>query len=82
MFWGFGGEIEFDSTQKRGAYANSGEFFHASARTPGAEPLRPLKRNASVLLNTPLSTPEPDFHLARLRSNPIGSAAYIPLIFH
>ncbi len=61
MFWGFGGEIEFDSTQKRGAYANSGEFFHASARTPGAEPLRPLKRNASVLLNTPSRPPNQTF---------------------
>ena len=62
MFWVIGSEIECDSTQKRGAYANSGEFFHASARTPCAEPIRPLKRIASVLLNTP-SRPELDFHL-------------------
>jgi len=57
MFWAIDSEIECDSTQKRGAYANSGEFLHASARTPCAEPLRPLKRNLSVLPQHPFSPP-------------------------
>jgi hypothetical protein len=61
IFWVIRGEIECDSTQKRRAYTNSGEFFHASARTPCAEPLRPLKRNASVLLNTPSRPPNQTF---------------------
>ena len=57
MFWAIDSEIECDSTQKRGAYANSGEFFHASARTPCAEPHRPLKRIASVFPQHPSRPP-------------------------
>ena len=71
-----------DSTQKKGLETNSGEVYPASARTACAEPLRPFKRNPSEVPQHPFSTPELDYHLVRLGTNPIGPAAYLPLISH
>jgi hypothetical protein len=71
-----------DSTQKKGLETNSGDVYPASARTACAEPLRPFKRNPSNIPQHPFSTPELDYHIVRLGTNPIGSAVYRPLISH
>ena len=72
----------FDSTQKKGLETKSGNVSTASGRTACAEPLRPFKRNPSKIPQHPLATPELDYHLVRLGTNPIGSAAYVPLMAH
>ena len=75
-------DLSDDSNQKRGLETNSGDFSPASARTACAQPLRPFKRNPSKVPQHPFSTPELDYHLVRLGTNPIGSAVYRPLISH
>jgi len=72
-------ESSGDSTQKIGLETNSGDFSPALARTACAEPLRPFKRNPSALPQAPFSPPNWTYHLVRLRTNPIGSADYLPL---
>jgi hypothetical protein len=71
-------ESSGDSTQKIGLETNSGDFYPALARTACAEPLRPFKKSTSAP-SRPLLAPETDYHLVRLGTNPIGSAAYLPL---
>ena len=66
----------------KGLETNSGNVSTASGRTACAEPLRPFKRNPSEVPQHPFSTPELDYHLVRLGTNPIGPAAYLPLISH
>jgi hypothetical protein len=72
-------ESSGNSTQKMGLETNSGDVYPALARTACAEPLRPFKRNLSKIPQHPFSIPELDYHLVRLGTNPIGSAAYLPL---
>jgi hypothetical protein len=72
-------ESSGDSTQKMGLETNSGDFYPALARTACAEPLRPFNRNPSAIPQAPFSPPNWTYHLVRLGTNPIGSAAYLPL---
>jgi hypothetical protein len=71
-------ESSGDSTQKMGLETNSGDVSPALARTACAEPLRPSKKIHQRSLK-PLLAPKPDYHLVRLGTNPIGSAAYLTL---
>ena len=75
-------ESSGDSTRKKGLETNSGDVSTASARTECAGPLQPFKRNPSKIPQHPLATPELDYHLVRLGTNPIGPVAYIPPVSH
>ena len=71
-------ESSGDSTQKIGLETDSGDFYPALARTACAEPLRPFKKVHQRSLKPP-SRPQLDYHLVRLGTNPVGSAAYLTL---
>ena len=67
-----------DSSQKKGLETNSGDVYPAVARTACAEPLRRFIEIHQIP-HQPSSAPNRTYCPGRLGTNPIGSAAYLPL---